>query len=568
MKILNADDVAENRYLLEFTLRSAGHEVVSVQDGAEALAAAEKDHFDVVISDVLMPRMDGFQLCRELKRRPGVRGVPFIFYTATYTDEKDAQLGLSLGAARFVVKPQDPQDFLRLVGEVVAEAVRGQDSPRSPPAPEQEFLAVYTQALVRKLDSKVIELGALSRRLQEELDARVREVAERRRAEEELRASEAALATAQRVARVGSFQLRVPHPDQLARAELRCSDELVRILGREGRAARPRLATDVLEGIAAADRPQLLAALRAVLASGGPECREFSLVLSDGSLCPVEVHLEAGANGAGVQVVTGTVQDLSERRRQEEIARHAQKMGNLGLLAAGIAHDFKNALSAILLNTEALLNGSTLTGGDREALEEMAEAGERAAQLTRQLLTFAQRRTLTLQRVDLRDVVTGLSAMLRRLLPQGVSLRCDLPPDPLPVMADVSLLEQVLVNLVVNARDAMPAGGQVVVEAGRAEVDAVQAGGVPDARPGPALRLRVSDSGVGIPPEHRARLFEPLFTTKPEGKGSGLGLATAYGIVRQHRGWLEVESAVGKGSRFEVYLPAADAAGPGAPRPG
>jgi len=561
MRILNADDVAENRYLLEFTLRSAGHEVVSVQDGEEALAAVERSQFDLVISDVLMPRMDGFQLCRELKRRPAHRAIPFVFYTATYTDEKDAQLGLSLGAARFVVKPQDPREFLRLVSEVAAEAAGGQKPAPPALAGEEEFLALYKQVLVRKLDSKVAELGALSRRLQEELEAKGREVAERRNAEEALRESEAALAAAQRLAGVGSFQLRAADPERLAEARLRCSAEFLRILGSGGSPGVPPRPLDVLEAIARAERPRLLAALRTALGGGAVEPVELALVLPDGSRRAVEVHLGVTASAGGERVLAGTVQDLTERNRQEEIARHAQKMENLGLLAAGIAHDFKNVLSAILLNAEGLLGSDSLAGPDRQAVQEIAEAGDRAVQLTRHLLTFAQRRTLNVVPLDLRAVVKGLAPMLRRVLGDEVTLRCELPPEPVPALADASLLEQVIMNLVVNARDAMPGGGQVVVEVGRVEVDAERAGRVPDARPGPAVRIDVADDGVGIRPEHLPRLFEPLFTTKPEGKGFGLGLATVYGIVRQHRGWVEVRSALGEGSRFQVYLPAGDRAG-------
>jgi CheY-like chemotaxis protein len=265
MRILNADDVAENRYLIEFTLRNAGHEVVSAQDGQEALAAAERDHFDVVVSDVLMPRMDGFQLCRELKRRPATRDIPFVFYTATYTDEKDAELGLSLGAARFVIKPQEPQELLRIIQEVVEQ--RGQE-PAAPasPVPEEEYLAVYKERLVRKLDSKVAELRTLNTRLQEELAAREREVAERRLAQEALRASEAVLSAAQRIAGVGSWELRTAGAAQVADAELRCSAEMVRLLGREP-GFEPHTVADILESVPAPDRARVEEALRATLAS-------------------------------------------------------------------------------------------------------------------------------------------------------------------------------------------------------------------------------------------------------------------------------------------------------------
>jgi two-component system cell cycle sensor histidine kinase/response regulator CckA len=526
MKILSVDDLAENRYLLEFMLRSAGHEVLSVADGQAALDAALRERFDLVVSDVLMPRMDGFQLCRELKARPETRAIPFVFYTATYTDDRDRDLGLSLGAARYVLKPQEPQSFLREIRDVVEETVARPPDPPRPVAPEEEFLVAYKQTLVRKLDAKVAEL----------------------------RASEATLAAAQRLARVGSWELRAPEGQALEGVEVKGSAELARLLGAEG----PRTVGELLQAIPGASRGQLDAALRAARKGETPQTLEHELARPDGSRIRALTRIEAGpAVGTGTRHLLGVTQDVTERRRLEEVARQAQKMETLGRMAAGIAHDFNNVLSAILLNAEGLLGGTALAGDDRAAVEEMVQAGERAAQLTRQLLTFAQRRALLSQRCDLRAVVEGMVAMLRRIIGK-VSLECRLGDTALPVQADPNMLEQVVMNLVVNARDAMPQGGQVVIEVGRVEVEPGRELRVPGARPGPALRLVVSDAGTGIPSEHLSRLFDPFFTTKAPGKGTGLGLATVYGIVRRHHGWVEVDSDAGKGSRFEVYLPPAD----------
>jgi two-component system, cell cycle sensor histidine kinase and response regulator CckA len=550
MKILIADDVIENRYLLEFTLRSAGHEVVSAQDGEEALAATGRDRFDLVISDILMPRMDGFQLCRELKRQLTVRDVPFVFYTATYTDEKDVEFGLSLGAARYLVKPMDPQELLGVLGAVMAQAASSEPgSATAADLPEETFLATYTQRLVRKLDGKVAEL-------REALASKEREEAERRLAEDALRASEAALSAAQRIAGVGSWEVRVLDAERLPRSELRCTAEMLRILGRSGPLSTTLTAADLATLMAVEDRPRLEAAMHKVLAGGLPERQEFLLVLPDGIQRPIQLNIEARVpSWGGERVLTGTAQDLTERKQLEECARQAQKMENLGLLAAGIAHDFRNMLSAMLLNAQSVLDGGALSASDAEAVREIAEAGERAMQLTQQVLTFARRRPALLQRVDLREVIGGLTSMLCRIIGERVTLKCRLAAEPLPALSDAGLLGQVLMNLVVNARDAMPAGGEVIIDADRVEIDVARAARVPGARPGRAIRITVSDTGAGIPPENVPRLFEPFFTTKPSGKGTGLGLATVHGIVALHRGWIEVESQVGKGSRFLVFLP-------------
>jgi signal transduction histidine kinase len=553
MKILAVDDLAENRYFLEFTLRSLGHEVVSAQDGEEALAAVQRERFDVVVSDVLMPRMDGFQLCRTMKRQPATRGIPFVFYTATYTDEKDAELGLSLGAARYLIRPQQPQDFARILREVVNETGEQPITPFEVAA-EDEFLAAYTQRLVRKLDTKVAELSGLAYRLQEELEAKEREIAQRRTAEEALRNSQAALATAQRIAKLGSWELRPASAANLVRAAVSCSAELLRLMGRDPGDAS-LTTSDLLEAVPSSDRVRVKAAIRAALAGHPTERLEHALIRRDGSLRDVEVTIQVddspGSNGG--PVVTGTVQDVTERKHLESVARQAQKMEHLGLLAAGIAHDFNNVLSTILMNAESLLSASVLPDREREVVQEMVRAGERGAQLTSRLLTFAQRRPLLRQRLDLRELVEETATLLRRTVGDDVDLQIQLPAEPLPVLGDGNLLGQMLVHLVVNARDAMPQGGRIRIEAERVMVEEGKGDRQPQTR-GPAICLSVVDTGAGIAQADLPRIFDPFFTTRP-GNRSGLGLAAVHGIVGQHQGWLSVESVVGQGTRIDVHLP-------------
>ena len=243
-------------------------------------------------------------------------------------------------------------------------------------------------------------------------------------------------------------------------------------------------------------------------------------------------------------------------RTAQEQLRQAQKMEAVGQLAGGVAHDFNNMLAVILGNAEiVLMNEDQLTPQGMEGLKHVVEASERAANLTRQLLTFSRKQVLLPQPLVLNKVIANLTKMLTRIIGENIDLRCHYA-DPLPwVQADMSMMEQVILNLIVNARDAMPGGGQMRVATEHLGLDEAHARLNPEARPGEFVCLSVSDTGTGIAPEVLPRIFEPFFTTKDVGKGTGLGLATVYGIVKQHKGWIEVFSKVGEGSRFKVFLP-------------
>ena len=247
--------------------------------------------------------------------------------------------------------------------------------------------------------------------------------------------------------------------------------------------------------------------------------------------------------------------DTTERRVLEARLTHLEKMESIGRLAGGIAHDFNNLLTAILGYTELLLNNRPADDPDRSALEEIQKAGQRAASLTQQLLAFSRKQVLLPQEVDLNQTVLGLQSMLTRLIREDIKLACQVSDEPALVKVDPTQVEQAILNLVLNARDALPAGGWIRIDVAR--LPGRDVARPPDADAAEAyVRLRVSDNGVGIPPSTLPHLFEPFFTTKDQGKGTGLGLASVHGIVHQSHGWIDVSSEPGQGATFTMHFPA------------
>jgi two-component system, cell cycle sensor histidine kinase and response regulator CckA len=263
---------------------------------------------------------------------------------------------------------------------------------------------------------------------------------------------------------------------------------------------------------------------------------------------------EAGA----VTGAIGVSLDVTTRRRLEEQYLQAQKMDAVGQLAAGIAHDFNNLLTAIGGYTELVL--VTLEPGDRrrEELQEVAKAGLRAGALTRQLLAFSRRQILQPAVLDINGMLADVHKLLRRTIPENIDLHLQMNAVD-PIRADPGQLEQVVLNLAINAGDAMPHGGQLRLTTDTLAVEEGAAGLHPPMPAGRYVRLTVTDTGIGMSPETQARIFEPFFSTKERGKGTGLGLATVYGIVKQSEGYIWVDSEVGRGTTFELYLPVVSA---------
>ncbi len=283
----------------------------------------------------------------------------------------------------------------------------------------------------------------------------------------------------------------------------------------------------------------------------------------DGTEFPVEVGLGPLATKEGV-LVSSTIVDTTARKKMEEQLRLSQRMDALGRLAGGVAHDFNNLLTVILGNSDVVVDSLPPGHPAIQKLEIIRKAGVSAADLTRQLLAFGRQQLVQPRILDLTDTLQKMEVLLRRLIGENIELKILLDSSLGAIKADPGQIEQILLNLAVNARDAMPKGGRLTIEARNVEIDESYREEHPAAIPGPYILLAVTDAGCGMDRETQLRIFDPFFTTKELGKGTGLGLATVYGIVKQAGGYIWVYSEIAQGSVFKVYLPRVErAAEPG-----
>ncbi len=317
--------------------------------------------------------------------------------------------------------------------------------------------------------------------------------------------------------------------------------------------------------IPAGERPEFLRAKTEYLETGrGPLAggqMELTACRADGAEFPVEVTAARMRGERGAELAA-FIRDITERRALEEQLRQAQKLEAIGRLAGGVAHDFNNILMSIMGAADLLLFGLADKDPARDEALEIKNAVERGASLTRQLLAFSRRQATRPQLFALGDAVRGMDTMLRRLIGPEIDLEILCSAASAHVRADQGQIEQVVLNLVINARDAMPSGGRLVLRVDEVELTAAAAAAIAEATRGRYARLSVSDTGVGMDERTRARLFEPFFTTKEQGKGTGLGLSIVYGIVKQSGGYITVLTEPGRGTTFLIYFPLAAAAEP------
>ncbi len=670
MKILIVDDDPNGLYMLEVVLKKSCYEVASAANGAEALEKLNAEEFDVIIADILMPVMDGFQLCRKVKGNKDLDHILFIFYTATYTDDKDEKLALKMGADKFIRKPVEPDKFIEIIQGAIGDMKKGTVKPRKMDLEkEKEVFKLYNERLVKKLEQKMlalekeinerkrveeklqfernkvvnilesmidgiyivnrhydieylnpaleIEFGAIKgRKCYEYLEGRkevcprckhkevlegktvrlewhssknqktydlidtplknpdggisklviFRDITDKKQARKALQESERRLAQAVQGNSIPTFIIDdnhiITHWNKACESLTGFSSS--EMLGTKKQwlafyaEERPVMADFIVDG---ATEEEI---------AGRYEGKRIKSSLIEGAYEGENFYPDPGEKGKWLfftaaplkdqqRKIVGaieTFQDITKRKSTEEELRQSHKMEAVGVLAGGIAHDFNNLLTVIIGNAELALMYADKDGPLRKELGEIKTAGEKAAALTRQLLAFGRKQIIHTKILELNELVTNIEKILKRLIRENIELLTIQEPALWNVKADPGQIEQVIINLALNARDAMPNGGKLTIETANADPDEnyFREHGIKETL-GDYVLLTVSDTGSGMDEKIKAHIFEPFFTTKEVGKGTGLGLSTVYGIVKQNNGFILVYSEPGQGSTFKVYLP-------------
>lgn len=549
-RVLVVDDNEDNLYLLEVLLRANNYEVDVARHGADALLKAKNALPDIIISDLLMPVMDGYTLLSRWKADPHLRDVPFVVHTATYTEPEDERLAFSLGADGFILKPCEPDEFL----EMLNAARNGTTRPRPPSIREpisgtDQQLREYSETLIRKLEQRSLQLEESNRRLQEDIAAREKVETALRESEERFRQ------LAESVDDV--FWL----TDTRESRVIYISPRFEQVWGNSAKELydSPGLWLDFVHP---KDREHVESSLTKYPSGGWDET--FRIVRNNGEERWIRARAFPVLDGAGqIYRVAGVSRDVTQYRDLEEQFRQAQKMEAIGRLAGGVAHDFNNLL-AVILTYANFARAAAEPGTQLHAdIDEVHRAGKRAAALTRQLLAFSRQQMFEPQVLGLMELLRGLEPMLRRLLSEDIDFNLSFSPSAAGesgcnVLADPTQVEQIVMNLVVNARDAMPNGGPLTVKLAPFEFTEEDTHSYAGLKPGCYAEITVSDAGIGMDDSVRAKIFEPFFTTKEVGQGTGLGLSTVFGIVKQNHGHISVTSELGRGTTFKVYLPSTD----------
>ncbi|MCL1979764.1 MAG: response regulator, partial [Proteobacteria bacterium] len=539
--ILVVDDKEEQRYLAEVVLKSRGYEVRSACNGAEALEMLRSTKFDLILSDVLMPVMDGFELCRIVKKDEKLHRIPFAFLTATYTDLEDENFAMQIGADRFLVKPYEPEDLLDVVGEILAVRSSVPSLFPSVSVPDEEVFKLYNERLVHKLEAKMLQLEKETKALQT--------------AEKALRASEWKFRQLFEYMKEGVFSVDMQGRIHESNASFQqmlgyTAKELVLYSYNELTPAK----WHVMERIILNDQ---------ILPRGFSDVYKKEYQRKDGSVFPVETEGFLLYNDAGEkESIWCIVRDVSEQQHAKKVQNdlekqlnHANKMESIGRLAGGVAHDFNNMLSVILSYAQMGLTKTDTLSPLHGFFRDILDAAERSAGVTRKLLTIARHQAITPKVLNLNETVAGMLKMLGRLIGEEIQLHWRPGSGLWPVKIDPTQVDQILVNLLVNSRDAITGPGDITIETETVCLGADDWDIGSNMIPGEYVLLKVSDNGCGMDKDTCSKIFEPFFTTKGDGIGTGLGLATVYGIVKQNNGSLDVESELGKGTTFKIYLP-------------
>ena len=538
MKILIVDDDRDTRRFLRIVGEKAFHDIIEAENGLDGLRLAAEHRPDLIISDSLMPVMDGFNFLREIKKDEALKDIPFIFYSATYTEQDDMRLAMSMGADEYIIKPKEPEALWAEIGRVLE---RRKEEKRAgtafvQPGDENEQLRQHTQIMALKLEQTVAKL-------REALNVQKQgEEALRLKTDELEKFFSVALDLLCVIYADGKFRPLNPAWERTlgyARKEL-SGKKLFELLHPDDIVPTQKVLAD------------LTARCEAASFTNRCRCKDGTYRWLEWCLAPGGELIYAAARDTTLQRQATQERDILEAK-----LRQAHKMEAVGRLAGGVAHDFNNLLTAMDGYSSALIRALPADSKSRSDAEEIKKAAARAAALTQQLLAFSRKQTLAPQAISLNKTLGDIGKMLQRLIGENYTLALTTDPELKSVKADPAQIDQIIMNLALNARDAMPEGGDITFETHNVHVESKIEGRHDVIKPGDYAQLIISDSGCGMTIGTQQHLFEPFFTTKPPGKGTGLGLSTVYGIVKQSNGHIFVYSEVGIGTSVKIYFPVA-----------
>ncbi|MBF0398580.1 MAG: response regulator [Desulfobacterales bacterium] len=536
MKILVVEDDENSRLLQHYILDSAGYEVISAENGKDGLLLAESNIPDLIISDILMPVMDGYSLCREIRKNKKLYHIPFIFYTATYTSDKDKKLALDLGATKFIIKPMDPMEFLKNVKETLADNIQSLNhlNEKSPLELETE----YSSVLASKLEKKVSILEEKQK---------------------ELELSEQKYRRLVEVLHENYFFYAYDSNGTLTYI----SPSFTNVLGytkEDGMLGIMKYLTDNPINKEALKKFELN--LRGVRQSQ----YEVEMYHKNGSVRFLELteHPVISNKSLKVEQIEGIAHDITERKliesekaKLQESLRRIEKNQALGTLASGISHDFNNILMCIIGYTEMLQLNLPKNLKWHSYIEQILSASKRASDLLKQILSFSRRTEQEKRPLKLQPIINEALELLRGSMPRTIEIQNYIDKHSPPVMADPTQIYEILINLCTNAYHAMrEKGGILKVILSTKKIEPNQ--DYYDIKPGSYVCIEVIDNGCGIEKNIQDRIFEPYFTTKPKGEGTGIGLAVVNGIVQNHNGYIKFYSEPQKGTKFYIYFPIAE----------
>jgi len=527
MKILIVDDNKENLYFLETLLQGNDYQVISAANGAEALEKLRADGFDMIVSDILMPVMDGFQLCRECKMDENLQDIPFIFYTATYVDEKDEELALALGADQFIRKPMEPDEFMRIIRGVTKDAEARKLARRKPADKvEKEVFKLYSERLVNKLEKKMLDLET--------------EVARRKHAEEKLRQSEEKYRTLFEATADG-----ILIADMETRQFQYANPAMCRMLGYTEEELRTM---DVAAIHPKEDLQRVVAEFEAQARGYKTLATDIPCLRKDGTIVYADINT-VSIIVDGRRCNSGFFRDITMRRQAEQKALVNAKLASVGELVAGVAHEVNNPLTGIIGYAQLLAERQDVPQNVKEDLQKIYEESQRTVRIVQNLLRFARQYKPEKSLVNINELLERtLELEAYKLRTSNIGLSTKLAANPPLILADYNQIQQVILNIVTNAEQSIAD----IRRKGKITLTTVVIADY--------VRISISDNGPGISPANMIKIFDPFFTTKSESGGSGLGLSVCHGIITEHGGNIYAESTLGKGTTFIIELPIATGA--------